>query len=563
MTIIKPSTAFKSGADWVSAEVRAYMTDQVKTHVDTVQDVRDGDFERTRFLYVRTKAATYRIDLSSGAPDDGDVVLQDNVGRRYVKVPGSGPATAWDVQVDDLAGRAGYDGEEAGFSVLVADAGSGRAAIYERVGAAGNWTDPAYLTPATGGNVSGPVSATDGHVAVFDVATGKLIKDGGFAPADASVLTAHVADTDNPHGVTKTQLGLGSVDNTADADKAASGPQMDAIVRGALANRLVPAEPRAAVFDFAMQSALIRDIYNPALAFAGRPDDRLAFQRLSGAGRFTEAGLYEWVGGTNVPRYDHDPVTLARRGLLIEPAATNLINGPSLFSSVWGATQSPSITYNATEAPDVTMTGARVVQTGAASPYLWRALTTAYVSGTRYTGGFFIKRDPASASAARLQVRLHPDAFGSYRIAEFNLTTEALTSSGTPEDFGAIRCGNGWWYVWVSHTASGTTTFSPLLWMTGGTTGTSFYVWDGQLEIGSKPTSLIRNTVLNATTTRAAELVSIPLDTFPWGGGNGVLTINGSAVSPILTGGNDALDLTAIAAAQGLTHLETLTWIPA
>jgi len=150
MTIIKPSTAFKAGADWVSAEVRAYIKDQVATHLDTAQDVRDNDFEQTRFLYVRTKAATYRLDLSSGAVDDGDTVLRDNVGRRYIKVSGSGSAMAWDVQVDDLAGRAAYDGEDAGFSVLVADTGSGRAAVYERVGAAGNWTDPAYLTGQQG-----------------------------------------------------------------------------------------------------------------------------------------------------------------------------------------------------------------------------------------------------------------------------------------------------------------------------------------------------------------------------------------------------------------------------
>ena len=146
MTIIKPSTAFKAGADWVSAEVRAYIKDQVATHLDTAQDVRDNDFEQTRFLYVRTKAATYRLDLSSGAVDDGDTVLRDNVGRRYIKVAGSGSGTAWDVQVDDLAARAAYDGEEAGFSVLVADIGDGRAAVYERIGAAGNWTDPAFLS---------------------------------------------------------------------------------------------------------------------------------------------------------------------------------------------------------------------------------------------------------------------------------------------------------------------------------------------------------------------------------------------------------------------------------
>lgn len=37
-----------------------------------------------------------------------------------------------------------------------------------------------------------------------------------------SALTLHAADTSNPHVVTKNQVGLGSVDNTSDADKPVS-----------------------------------------------------------------------------------------------------------------------------------------------------------------------------------------------------------------------------------------------------------------------------------------------------------------------------------------------------
>jgi Cu/Ag efflux protein CusF/frataxin-like iron-binding protein CyaY len=40
--------------------------------------------------------------------------------------------------------------------------------------------------------------------------------------AEASDLTAHTGNTSNPHGVTKAQVGLGNVDNTADANKPVS-----------------------------------------------------------------------------------------------------------------------------------------------------------------------------------------------------------------------------------------------------------------------------------------------------------------------------------------------------
>lgn len=42
------------------------------------------------------------------------------------------------------------------------------------------------------------------------------------AKSDTSALAAHTSDTANPHGVTKTQVGLGNVDNTSDADKPVS-----------------------------------------------------------------------------------------------------------------------------------------------------------------------------------------------------------------------------------------------------------------------------------------------------------------------------------------------------
>ena len=42
---------------------------------------------------------------------------------------------------------------------------------------------------------------------------------GGFPLARESALNTHTARTDNPHGVTKTQVGLSNVDNTADVDK--------------------------------------------------------------------------------------------------------------------------------------------------------------------------------------------------------------------------------------------------------------------------------------------------------------------------------------------------------
>lgn len=47
--------------------------------------------------------------------------------------------------------------------------------------------------------------------------------------ANSTAIAAHLASTANPHAVTKSQVGLGNVDNTADADKPVSTAQATAI----------------------------------------------------------------------------------------------------------------------------------------------------------------------------------------------------------------------------------------------------------------------------------------------------------------------------------------------
>lgn len=49
------------------------------------------------------------------------------------------------------------------------------------------------------------------------------------AKAAAATLTAHTGDTNNPHGVTKAQVGLGNCENTSDANKPVSTAQQTAL----------------------------------------------------------------------------------------------------------------------------------------------------------------------------------------------------------------------------------------------------------------------------------------------------------------------------------------------
>lgn len=85
------------------------------------------------------------------------------------------------------------------------------------------------------------------------------VQAGGFPTARESVVTAHTENTSNPHNVTKTQVGLGNVDNTSDADKPISTATQTALnLKANLASPTftgTPEAPTASVGTNSMQVA--------------------------------------------------------------------------------------------------------------------------------------------------------------------------------------------------------------------------------------------------------------------------------------------------------------------
>lgn len=134
-------------------------------------------------------------------------------------------------------------------------------------GAAASVRDTVLTGLSTATNAA--ISATDSVLSAF----GKLQAQ---VSAVLSSLNSHVADTSNPHSVTKAQVGLGNVDNTSDADKPVSTAQQAALDLKANAEN-----PRftgdSIVFNdlvigdsvFAVSSGELFDYANPGELFVG------------------------------------------------------------------------------------------------------------------------------------------------------------------------------------------------------------------------------------------------------------------------------------------------------
>ena len=252
---------------------------------------------------------------------------------------------------------------------------------------------------------------------------------------------------------------------------------------------------------------------------------------------FTRASTATFVGSNgliqsaaiNAARFDHDPVTLACKGLLIEEARTNLTT-QSGNASVWASANGTVTNNGSTTAPDGSSNGF-LGGIGTASLI---TPSTPSVTGL-HTASVFLKRN--NTDWARIQV-----AQGSFTHAVnfwVNLATGAAgtlsVATGTPTSLSAqvTPFGNSWYRI--SITASYPATASLTLTVISASAdnnatrvaGSVYELWGGQIEAGSFPTSYIPTTT--ASVVRSADVCSITGSSFTsfYNQSEGTLFVNG------------------------------------
>ncbi len=238
----------------------------------------------------------------------------------------------------------------------------------------------------------------------------------------------------------------------------------------------------------------------------------VTFTRASSGTYVNSSGLIA-SATTDAARFDHDPVTLAAKGLLIEEARTNSLTYSEDWSNATWGTVSATKTSNSTTAPDGATTADTLTDAAASSRHI--VYNSATLTAATYTYSIFAKKGTGRYIYARFD-----NASTSYG-AVVDLNTGSITqnkSVGSPTNTGSSSTdyGSGFYRASVSQTGSTGTCYTVLGGSDSGTptydgngdpiysgTSSTWYAWGAQIELGAFPTSYIPTT--NSTVTRAAD----------------------------------------------------------
>lgn len=312
-----------------------------------------------------------------------------------------------------------------------------------------------------------------------------------------------------------------------------------------LADQLLAGESAGFALSGIDMSAVVR---GHTTNFRGNANDLLAYTDPDTKYVRNSAGIL--VPGTTL-RVDHDGAG-APLGLLVEPQATNL----------WRPDISTRSLY--TEANEVSGWPLGLFTGNGSSGTSWSDGNDRFSDSDIVVGSIVAMRGTAR------YIMLGFTGFTTFTSnnAAFDFDTGDFTFNGTQISPFAEDLGGGLWRLWVrNNNPIDTASLRGLrIRPSDGTDNQTVILGDGatmiwgaaQLEVASEPSSYIPTA--GSEVTRAADDITIPLADFPWNGGSGTLTLNGSAVTPV-TAGSD-LDIAGICFAEGVTHLESLVWIP-
>lgn len=260
----------------------------------------------------------------------------------------------------------------------------------------------------------------------------------------------------------------------------------------------------------------------------GTLDSRITLTRASAGTVWDSSGVLS-TAAIDTARFDHNPVTLAAKGLLIEEARTNsFVRSQEIDNASW-TKASVAATANSVAAPDGTTTAEKIYSTTAVAGEHPINQNFSMTNGAYYAESIFVK-------AAEVTTMGISGGQG-YGNANYNITGVAINGvpSGLDPVARIVDVGSNWRRASISHSINVTGSRQNKFYLDfiGNATtpvNDGLYWWGVQLETGAFPTSYIPTT--SASATRAADIATMTGANFSSWWGAAVGTIAVTATSP-------------------------------
>jgi hypothetical protein len=223
-------------------------------------------------------------------------------------------------------------------------------------------------------------------------------------------------------------------------------------------------------------------------------DSRITFARTTGASNpatYVNSSGVIAAATNNQPRFDHDPVTLACKGLLVEEARTNSILSSDDITNATYWNQSNCVPVaDQTTSPDGTTNADFLREDSANSRHDNYNATT--LTAASWTYSQYLK------AGGRTWAKLRLDIAGSFKGAYFDLANGVVGTVDSGYTASISNAGDGWYRCSVTTTATAVTWFPGVRLAIAngvdsyqGDNTSGVYLWGAQLEAGAFPTSYI------------------------------------------------------------------------
>lgn len=222
-------------------------------------------------------------------------------------------------------------------------------------------------------------------------------------------------------------------------------------------------------------------------------DGRASFARLSVATCYGPDGKLRVVPA-NQPRFEHDPLTGARQGLLIEESRTNLLTATQDLTRTWIGVRATALPRMGAS-PDGGFGASKLIEDNSGGSTHQLSQNISFNNGWTYAFSVYVK----AAERTIVQLAFNGAAFSTPQRAAFNLVTGvANVAQGSPL-VGIAPVGGGWYRISMIAASTSANVASCVLYLTDATGAVSYngdamsgaFFWGAQVEAGNFLTSYI------------------------------------------------------------------------